>query len=53
MSDYKEYLTEIEERRNQGLNPKPIDDGHLLSQIIDQIKDINNPDRDDSVNFFI
>ena len=53
MSAYTKYLTEIEERKNQGLNPKPIDDGKLLSQIIDQIKDINHPDRKDSINYFI
>ncbi len=53
MSAYTKYLTEIEERINQGLNPKPIDDGELLSQIIEQIKDINHPDRKDSINFFI
>ena len=53
MSAYTKYLTEIEERKNQGLNPKPIDDCKLLSQIIDQIKDINHPDRKDSINYFI
>ena len=53
MSAYTKYLAEIEERKNQGLNPKPIDDGKLLSQIIDQIKDINHPDRKDSINYFI
>ncbi|WLD24963.1 bifunctional aconitate hydratase 2/2-methylisocitrate dehydratase [Flavobacterium dauae] len=53
MSLYQEYLNEIEERKNQGLNPKPIDEAELLSEIIEQIKDINNEYRKDSVQFFI
>ena len=28
---YKDYIQEIEERKNQGLNPKPIDGAELLS----------------------
>ena len=36
-----------------GLHPKPIDDSKLLSEIIDQIKDIENQNRKDSLNFFI
>ena len=36
---YQTYLKEIEERKGQGLSPKPIDDGELLGVIIDQIKD--------------
>tara|TARA_R110002051_G_scaffold34256_3_gene76342 strand:- start:69521 stop:72298 length:2778 start_codon:yes stop_codon:yes gene_type:complete len=53
MSIYKDYLKEIEDRKVQGLHPKPIDGAELLSQIIEQIKDINNKDREDSLNFFI
>ena len=53
MTDYSKYLTDIEERKNQGLNPKPIDNGELLSQIIDQIKDSKHPERKDSINFFM
>ncbi len=53
MSRYKEYLQEIEERKAQGLHPKPIDDEALMSEIIAQIKDINNEYRKDSVQFFI
>ena len=45
MSAYTEYLTEIEDRKNQGLSPKPIDDSKLLSQIIEQIKNTSHPDR--------
>ena len=39
MSIYKDYLKEIEERKSQGLHPKPIDGADLLSKIIEQIKD--------------
>ena len=53
MNLYSEYLKEIEERKAQGLNPKPIDDGALLSEIIAQIKDLKNEHREDSLKFFI
>ena len=53
MSLYTDYLNEIEERKSQGLNPKPIDDGALLSEIIAQIKDTDHEHRDASVKFFI
>lgn len=53
MSRYNEYLVEIEERKGQGLHPKPIDDAELLKEVIDQIKDLNNEHRKDSLNFFI
>ncbi|SFU38621.1 aconitase [Pustulibacterium marinum] len=53
MQTYKDYMTEIEERKAQGLQPKPIDDAALLSEIISQIKDVNNSNREDSLNFFI
>ena len=53
MSLYKEYIKEIEERKGEGLHPKPIDGGDLLSEIITQIKDENHEDRDASINFFI
>lgn len=53
MNTYKDYIQEIEERKNQGLNPKPIDGAELLSEIIEQIKDLNNEYREDSLNFFI
>ena len=42
MSLYKEYLKEIEQRKDDGLHPKPIDGGELLSEIIHQIKDENH-----------
>ncbi|MDX6183061.1 bifunctional aconitate hydratase 2/2-methylisocitrate dehydratase [Flavobacterium sp. Fl-77] len=50
---YKDYIKEIEERKEQGLNPKPIDGAELLSVIIAQIKDVNNEYREDSLQFFI
>jgi len=53
MNLYKDYINEIEERKGQGLNPKPIDGAELLSEIIEQIKDVNNEYREDSVKFFI
>ncbi|MEM8895433.1 MAG: bifunctional aconitate hydratase 2/2-methylisocitrate dehydratase [Bacteroidota bacterium] len=53
MSLYKDYINEIEERKGQSLHAKPIDDGALLSEIIDQIKDAGNEFRDDSLQFFI
>lgn len=53
MNLYKDYIQEIEERKGQGLNPKPIDSAELLSEIITIIKDVNNEYREDSVKFFI
>lgn len=53
MNIYKDYIKEIEERKNQGLHPKPIDGAELLSEIIAQIKDSGNADRTDSLKFFI
>ncbi|PWA08595.1 bifunctional aconitate hydratase 2/2-methylisocitrate dehydratase [Flavobacterium laiguense] len=53
MMTYSDYIKEIEERKGQGLHPKPIDGAELLSEIIAQIKDLNNDYRADSLNFFI
>ncbi|QQV02766.1 MULTISPECIES: bifunctional aconitate hydratase 2/2-methylisocitrate dehydratase [Chryseobacterium] len=53
MSIYQDYLKEIEERKIQGLHPKPIDSAELLSEIITQIKDHANENRADSLIFFI
>jgi len=50
---YKDYINEIEERKGEGLHPKPIDGAELLSEIISQIKDSENPNREDSLKFFI
>ena len=53
MNIYQDYIQEIEERKNQGLHPKPIDNADLLSEIISQIKDTANEHRADSLKFFI
>ena len=53
MSIYKNYIQEISERKTQGLKAKPIDDDQLLAEVISQIKDVNHPDRKDSIWFFI
>lgn len=53
MSLYTDYLNEISTRKEQGLNPKPIDDGALVEELISQIKDLENEHRADSLNFFI
>ena len=50
---YNDYIKEIEERKGQGLHPKPIDSADLLSEIIAQIKDTSNEHRKDSLQFFI
>ncbi|WP_422019166.1 bifunctional aconitate hydratase 2/2-methylisocitrate dehydratase [Roseibium sp.] len=53
MSLYTEYLAEIETRKEQGLHPKPIEDGALVAELITQIKDAGNEHREDSLKFFI
>tara|TARA_B100001093_G_C26860333_1_gene1029855 strand:+ start:3307 stop:6084 length:2778 start_codon:yes stop_codon:yes gene_type:complete len=53
MSIYKNYIQEISERKTQRLKAKPIDDDQLLAEVISQIKDVNHPDRKDSIWFFI
>ncbi|MFM2368135.1 MAG: hypothetical protein RL619_435, partial [Bacteroidota bacterium] len=53
MNIYNDYIKEIEERKIQGLHPKPIDGAELLSEIIAQIKDLANANRVDSLKFFI
>ncbi len=53
MSRYAEYIREIEERKDQSLAAKPIDDAALLSEIIEQILDLNNKNRQDSLRFLI
>ncbi|QEO18208.1 bifunctional aconitate hydratase 2/2-methylisocitrate dehydratase [Acetobacter vaccinii] len=53
MSAYSDYLAEIKDRENQGLAPKPIDDGSLVSEIITLIEDTGNEQRADALKFFI
>lgn len=50
---YNDYIKEIEERKEQGLSPKPIDGADLVSAIIALIKDSGNQHREDAVKFFI
>ena len=53
MSIYTDYLKQIEDRKGQGLHPQPIDGAELTSALIEQIKDLNNEYREESLNFFI
>ncbi len=53
MSLYTDYLNEIATRKEQGLHPKPIDDGALVGELIAQIKEAGNAHREDSLKFFI
>ncbi|MGJ5641230.1 bifunctional aconitate hydratase 2/2-methylisocitrate dehydratase [Formosa sp. S-31] len=53
MKIYNDYIKEIEERKAQGLHPKPIDGAELLSEIIELIKATDNENRADALNFFI
>ena len=53
MSLYASYLDEIENRKEQGLRPKPIDSGNLIKELVLQIKDVENKFREDSLNFLI
>ena len=53
MNIYLDYIQEIKERKAKGLNSKPIDGSDLVSTVIDQIKDVNNEHRAESLKFFI
>ncbi|MBS0986495.1 bifunctional aconitate hydratase 2/2-methylisocitrate dehydratase [Acetobacter thailandicus] len=53
MNAYSDYLAEIKDRKNQGLAPKPIDDGGLVRDIIALIEDAGNEHRADALKFFI
>ena len=53
MSIYQEYIAEVEERKAQGLNPKPIDGAELVAAVIAQIKDPNHEHRADSLHYLI
>ena len=53
MSLYTDYLKEIATRKEQGLNPKPIDGAALVKELIAQIKETGNEHREDSLKFFI
>ncbi len=53
MSVYQDYTTEIEERKAEGLNPKPIDGAALVEALIEQIKDVGHEHREDSLKHLI
>ena len=53
MSIYQEYVAEVEDRKTQGLHPKPIDSGDLVAEIITQIKDAGHEHRADSLDYLI
>jgi aconitate hydratase 2 / 2-methylisocitrate dehydratase len=50
---YKAYLNDIKNRKEQGLKPKPIDDGQLIKELVLQIIDVKNKYREDSLKFLI
>ena len=52
MTLYDEYLTEIEQRKEDGLHAKPVDGADLLAEIIGHIEDADSEHRDDSLRFF-
>ncbi|MEM8973335.1 MAG: aconitase family protein, partial [Pseudomonadota bacterium] len=53
MSLYTNYLDDIETRKAQGLNPKPIEDGGLLKEIVAHIKDSGSVHKADCLKYFI
>ncbi len=53
MSLYKAYLDEIKQRKRVGLSAKPIDNGNLAKEIVNNIKDKKNLERKNSLNFLI
>ena len=53
MSVYSDYLDEIETRRKQGLNPKPIEDAALIKEIISHIEDEESTQHKACLEFFI
>ena len=53
MTTYDDYIKENEDRKANGLHPKPIDSSELVLELIDQIKDVNHPSRKDALHFFI
>lgn len=53
MNAYDQYLAEIEERKQAGLQPKPIDGAELVSELIQLIQDAASPHRSDALKFFV
>ncbi|MEH6477054.1 MAG: bifunctional aconitate hydratase 2/2-methylisocitrate dehydratase [Sneathiella sp.] len=53
MSYYTDYLNEIDNRKNEGLHPKPVEDGALVVDIISHIRDADSEHREACLNFLI
>ena len=53
MDLYRTYLTEIENRKSEGLQPKPIDDGKLLKELITHIKNPTSNERGNCIDFLV
>ncbi|MGB1418206.1 MAG: bifunctional aconitate hydratase 2/2-methylisocitrate dehydratase, partial [Candidatus Puniceispirillaceae bacterium] len=53
MSLYDAYLEQIENRKEHGLKPKPIDDGGLVKELVAQIREPGNAHRAASLDFLI
>ncbi len=53
MNLYETYLTEIKNRKIDGLQPKPIDDGELLRELIKHIKNPDSKERENCIEFLI
>ncbi|HCH63154.1 MAG TPA: bifunctional aconitate hydratase 2/2-methylisocitrate dehydratase, partial [Deltaproteobacteria bacterium] len=53
MSQYTDYLAQIEVRKTEGLHPKPIEDASLVEVLIAQIVDTAHEHRAGSLHFFI
>ena len=53
MTLYTDYLEQIEQRKEQSLHPKPIEDADMVEVLIEQILDTGHEHRDGSLNFFI
>ena len=53
MSLYDAYLEEIENRKEQGLKPKPIDNDGLVKELVAHIRDGGSEHRAAALDFFI
>jgi len=53
MSYFTDYLNEIDNRKNEGLHPKPIEDGALVQDVISHIRDDGSEHREACLNFLI
>ena len=53
MTLYTDYLEQIEQRKEQSLHPKPIEDADMVEVLIEQILDTGHEHREGSLNFFI